>query len=135
VPKQPEPYVVAFYCDPCARRSGRRRMLAVANRNPATYGGWDISATRRVGHVPSPKQKPVGNDGGVPHGDSPGAVATAPGKRLVLVSVPVLEPAAQLVCRRKVPEGERQHRPRVARAKLVELADKAEAVGRHDAYV
>jgi hypothetical protein len=134
VSEQSEPYVVAFYCDPCARRSGHRRTLAVANQNPATYGGWDIAVVRRAGR-PRPAEKPVGNDGGVPHGDVPMPILSAPGKRLVLVSVHVLEPAAQLMCRRKVPTGQRPHRPRVARVELVELASQAEAAGRHDAYV
>jgi hypothetical protein len=109
-------------------------MLACANRSPATYGGWDILVSRRVGR-PRPGDKPVGNDGGVPHGDFPMPVLSAEGKRAVFVAISPLESAAQLVCRRKVPEGERQHRPRVARAKLVELAEQAEAAGRRDAYV
>ena len=132
--EQPEPYVVGFYCDPCARRSGQRRLLAVANRNPATFGGWDIAVARRASQK-RPGDKPVGNDGGIPHGDFPMPVATAPGKRLALIALVPLVPAAQLVCRRKVPSGERPHRPRVARVKLVELAEQAEVAGRHDAYV
>jgi hypothetical protein len=134
VSKQGEPYVVGFYCDPCARRSGHLRLLATANQNPATFGGWDIWVSRRIGHAAGPN-KVVGNDGGVPHGDFPGPVATAPERRLVQVLVGPFAPAAQLKCRRKVPRGERPHRPRVALAKLIKLAEQAMAAGRHDAYV
>jgi len=134
VSEQGEPYVVGFYCDPCARRSGRRRLLASAHSNPATYGGWDILVGRRVGR-PRPGDKPVGNDGGVPHGHFPIPVLSADGKRSVFVAISPLESAVQLKCRRKVPKGERPHRPRVARTKLVELAEQAKAAGRRDAYV
>lgn len=134
VVEQPEPYVVGFYCDACARRSGRRRLLAVANRNPVRFDGWDVAVVRRAGQ-PRPGEHPLGNDGGVPHGDFPMPILSAPGKRSVAVSISPMDPAAQLQCRRKVPEGERPHRPRVARSKLVELAEQTEAAGRHDAYV
>jgi hypothetical protein len=136
VPEQPEPYTVGFYCDPCARRDGRRRLLAVANRNPATIGGWDIAVTRRAGHSPERRHHPGGNDGGVPHGDVPQLVTgTAPDKRLQLIPIYPLTPAAQLICRRRVPPGERPHRPRLSRTALVGLAERTAAAGRHDAYV
>jgi hypothetical protein len=127
--EQSEPYVVSFYCDPCARRSGRRRLLGGAEQNPAIYGGWAIWVTRRVGHVPRPREDPVGNDGGVPHGDFPEPAARAPGKRLVMIQIHPLTPAAQLICRRC------PARPREARTALVELAEQAVAAGRCDAYV
>jgi hypothetical protein len=111
-------------------------MLAVANRNPATYGGWDISVARRDGHSPQRRHHAGGNDGGVPHGDVPQlTVARSADKRLALIPIYPGTPAAQLICRRKVPPGQRPHRPRPARDKLVELAEQAEAAGRHDAYV
>ena len=111
-------------------------MLGVANRNPATVGGWDIWVARRDGHSPQRRHHAGGNDGGVPHGDvSQLTVARRPDKRLALIPIYPLTPATQLKCRRKVPEGERPHRARVARMKLVELAEQAEAAGRHDAYV
>lgn len=132
--EQPEPYVVGFYCDPCARRSGRRRLLAIANRSSSVFGGWDIAVVRRAGS-PRPAEKPVGNDGGVPHGDFPMPILSAPGKRVVFISISPLERAVQLKCRRKIPKGERPHRPRVARTELVERAHQAEDAGRHDAYV
>jgi hypothetical protein len=133
VSEQAEPYAIGIYCDPCARRSGRRRLLAVAQRNPATFGGWDIAVARRAGRA-HPGDKPVGNDGGVPHGDFPEPALTAPGKRLRLIPISPLESATQLVCRRKVPKGERPHRPRMARTRVVELAEQAAAAGRRDAY-
>jgi hypothetical protein len=111
-------------------------MLAVANRNPATYGGWDISVARRDGHSPQRRHHAGGNDGGVPHGDVPQlTVARSADKRLALIPIYPGTPAARLLCRRKVPPGQRPHRPRPARDKLVELAEQAEAAGRHDAYV
>jgi hypothetical protein len=66
--------------------------------------------------------------GAVP--DNPRRVAVERGRRLVLTEVHPLEvSAAQLICR------DCTARPRVALAKLMELADQAEAAGRHDAYV
>lgn len=136
VDEQTEPYVVGFYCDPCARRSGRPRLLATASRNPATFGGWDLWVARRDGRTPRLRNKPGGNDGGVPHGDVPQLpVARSADKRLALIPIFPLTPAAQLICRRKVPKGERPHRPRMARTTMVEIAERTEAAGRHDAYV
>jgi hypothetical protein len=136
VSEQHEPYVVGFYCLPCYRRYGRRRFLAVANSNPATFGGWDIDVARRAGHSPQRRHHAGRNDGGVVHGDVSQLVTkTAPDKRLQLIPIYPLSPAAQLICRRKVPEGERPHRPRLSRAAMVELVEGAKAAGRHDVYV
>ena len=62
-------------------------------------------------------------------------VLSAAGKRSVFVAITPLESAVQLKCRRKVSRGEQPHRPRLSRAKLVELAEQALAAGRRDAYV
>ena len=141
VTEQPDSLSVGFYCDLCAQQSGRRRMLGVASQSPTTFGGWDVWIARRVGRAPHPEgmaARPspltIANDGGVPHG-VPEPIATAPGRRLVLIPISPLTPAAQFICRRKVPRGQRPHRPRVARTKLVELAEQAVAAGRRDAYV
>lgn len=125
-----------FYCDRCARRDGRKRILAVAERGPHPWcppdlwNLWGFSVVRRAGRAPSEPGVAVATSysGGVPHGE-PKRVAMRVGRRLALVPLNLFEPAAQLVCRHC------KARPRVARAQLVELADQAEAAGRRDAYV
>jgi hypothetical protein len=63
--------------------------------------------------------------GAVP--DRPRNIAPKPGRFQLVPPLPEAS-AAQLICP-KCPA-----RPRVAVAKLMELADHAEAAGRHDAY-
>jgi hypothetical protein len=145
--EQPAPHDVVFYCDPCARRSGRRRLLAAADRDAATSDGWRFWLARRGGRkvmVPlyNGRQVPAvalvtPTIGGHLHGPRQriGPVLQLGGHRFVLVPFDVAAPAAQLICYRNVPKGQRPHRPRVARTTLVELAERAVAYGRRDAYV
>ena len=72
----------------------------------------------------------VWSAGGHPHGPRTrvGPVLVPGGHRFVLVPLSMWAPAAQLICYRC------PARPRVARAKLVELAEQAMAAGRRDAY-
>jgi hypothetical protein len=145
--EQPAPNDVLFYCDACARRSGRRRFLAAGDQDRAMSDGWRLWLARRGGRkvtVPlyGGRQVPTvalvtPTIGGRLHGPRQriGPVLQPGGHRFVLVPLDVAAPAAELVCYRNVPRGERQHRPRVARTMLVELAEQTIASGRCDAYV
>ena len=132
--EQREPDRVVFYCDRCAQRDGRKRILAVAERGGDPWfpqrDDWRLSVARRVGQAPVVPGAAVAtsHSGGLPHGE-PKRVTMQLRRRLALVPILLFDPAAQLICRHC------KARPRVARAKLVELADQAEAAGRRDAYV
>jgi hypothetical protein len=103
-----------------ARRGGRKVTVPL-------YDGRQVPTVALVtptigGHLHGPRQRI-------------GPVLQPGGHRFVLVPLDVAAPAAQLICYRNVPRGERQHRPRVARSTLVELAEHTVAFGRRDAYV
>jgi hypothetical protein len=95
-------------------------------------GSWRLRVARRTSRPISPERVQAGSirsysGGAVP--DRPRHIAPKPG-RFQLVPLHAFETsAAQLVCPKC------KARPRVAVAKLVELADRALAAGRHDAYV
>jgi hypothetical protein len=131
VREQPNQYRVTFYCDRCARRDGRNRIVAVADRgvDPQHPDFWWMSVARRAGRAPTKPSSAVGTSrsGGLPHGESK-RVKMQVGRRLVLVPLHPLDSAAQLICRHC------KARPRIAQAKLIQLADQAMAIGRHDAY-
>lgn len=130
--EQPKRFDVVFYCDQCAQHSGRRRILAAAARDNRLPEGRRLWIGRRLPRRPSQSWRQ-----GAPfaHSYSGGAVpdnrtrVMLPSGRFVWVPLhPVASPAAQLICYTCTA------RPRVARTKLVELAEQAEARGRRDAY-
>lgn len=47
--EQRAPHDVVFYCDACARRSGRRRFLAAGDQDRAMSDGWRLWLARRGG--------------------------------------------------------------------------------------
>jgi hypothetical protein len=112
------------------------RLLAVAERGPHPWCHpdlwhlWRFSVARRAGRAPTEPGVAVATSrgGGIPHGDRK-RVAMQVGRRLALVPLSLDDSAAQLICRHC------KARPRVSRAKLVELAEQAVAAGRRDAYV
>jgi hypothetical protein len=116
-----------FYCDRCAQRDGRKRILAVAERGPDRH--WRLSVFRRAGRAPAEPGVAVATSrtGGVPHGERK-RVAMQVGRRLVLVPLHPFATAAQLICRHC------KARPRPSRTKLVEMAEQTVAKGRRDAY-
>jgi hypothetical protein len=133
VSEQSAAYRVTFYCDRCAQRWGRGPILAVADREPwMVEGDWRLQVTRRSSRPISPERVKAGSirsysGGAIP--DRPRSIAPKPG-RFQLVPLHAFETsAAQLVCPKC------KARPRVALAKLVELAEQALAAGRRDAYV
>jgi hypothetical protein len=141
VSEQREPHDVVIYCDRCASRYGSRRLLAAADRYPGPgpgtaypSDGWRFWLGRRAGRkvrITDGGYMPLMRSaGGVPHGprERVGPVLQPGGHRFGLVPLDMWTPAAQLICH-KCPA-----RPRVARAKLVELAERAVAAGRRDAY-
>ena len=121
VPEQRDQYRVTVYCDQCAQRWGRGPILAVVEKEPWMVDGhWRLAISRQV---------PVATSysGGVIP-DRPKRFAIQR-RRLQLVPVSVLSAsAARLQCPKCAA------RPRVAVAKLMELAEQAMAAGRHDAY-
>lgn len=138
-------YRVIIHCDRCAQRRGRGPVLAVADRTlrcpilalaarqprcPEGWRIWRLRVARRLARRLPPHWQPVATSysgGAVP--DQPKRVALERGRRLVLVPLHPLEAsAAQLICR------DCKARPRVSQAKLIELAEQAEAASRHDAY-
>ncbi|HEV8425709.1 MAG TPA: hypothetical protein VGS14_11040 [Actinomycetes bacterium] len=141
--EQPLPHDVVFYCDQCARRHGSRRLLAAADRysepGPGTAwpsDGWRLWLGRRSGRkvrLTSVTGPTALSGGGHPDKRRPrervGPVLRPGGLRFLWVPLDMWAPAAQLICYKC------SARPRVARAKLVELAEQAMAAGRHDAYV
>jgi hypothetical protein len=94
-------------------------------------GHWLLDVTRRSSRKISPERVRAGSirsysGGAVP--DRPRHIAPKPG-RFQLIPVLAFETsAAQLICPKC------RARPRVAVAKLIELAEQAMAAGRHDAY-
>jgi hypothetical protein len=131
VPEQRDQYRVAVYCDRCAQRRGRGPVLAVAQREPWMVDGhWQLKVARRLPRrLPpeSPRVVTSYSGGAVP--DRRKRWQAERGRRLVLVPVHALERSAALLICQKC-----KARPRVAVAKLVELAEQAMAAGRHDAY-
>ena len=132
MPEQSHLYRVTFYCDPCAQRWGRGPVLAVAEREPwMAEGHWRFEVARRTPRKVSPERARIGaltsySGGAVP--DQPKRFVGKPG-RFQLIPLSAFDTsAAGLICR-KCPA-----RPRVALAKLIELAEQAMAAGRHDAY-
>jgi hypothetical protein len=110
---------VAIRCDVCHRRYGRAPVLAMlAMVDGGGLGGWDVTVARRMSR----------RIGLVRAGDRAG-VPRIPGVRLDLE--PLTASWAQLECRTR----NCTHKPRVARAKLVDLARAALAAGGSDAYV
>jgi len=131
VAEQPDSYAVVFRCDRCARRSGRAPVLAVGNPDPSAPVEWSWRLwARRASHPLPPMEKGgiSSHGGGVPHG-SMRRLDTRGRQNTRLALIPLMAPAAQLICHRC------KAKPRVARAKLVELAEQAMAAGRRDAYV
>jgi hypothetical protein len=129
VSEQSGRYRVTFYCDQCARSSGYRRVLAVAEREPDwPEGYWYLRIARRLPRRLSPERVPSlksHSGGAVPN--LPQRFIVKPG-RFQLVQLHAEATTARLICRGCTA------RPRVARAKLEELAEHAMAAGRHDAY-
>jgi len=130
---------VIYYCNQCARRSGRLRVMAAAKHDPtpSAWGirpphGWRIWYARRL-----PKKirledtagyLTVISAGGAPHGPRKRqGLVVQPNLRFVLV--PLAGSSAALDCRRC------PARPRETRETLVELAERTVAAGRRDAYV
>jgi hypothetical protein len=108
-------------------------MLAVANRESDwPEGQWWVQVARRSRRPISPERaraEPVRSYSGGAVPDRPNRFFPTPGRfQLVPLNNPDAS-AVQLICPKC------SARPRVARAKLVELADQTEAAGRHDAYV
>jgi hypothetical protein len=139
VSEQRDPFQVLFRCDCCARRSGRAQILATANRDgsPNEWGwrppdGWRLWYARRLQRplrlAETTQHLTVWATGGTPHGprERMGRVVQ-PGHRFILV--PLTKPSVALNCPTCLA------RPRLARAKLVELAEQTLAAGRRDAYV
>jgi transposase InsO family protein len=139
VSKQRDRFQIAFRCDRCARRHGRAQILATANRDatPNAWGirppdGWRLWYARRlpkrVRLAETPQSLTVVSAGGAPHGPRKRmGLVVQPGHRLILV--PLTAPAAALDC------PDCPARPRLSRAKLVELAEQTLAAGRRDVYV
>jgi hypothetical protein len=106
---------IAIRCDVCHRRYGRAPVLAMVDGDGR--GDRDVTVARR-------RSRRIGV---VRAGDRVGA-PRVPGARLDLE--PLTASWAQLVC----PTRNCTHKPREARAKLVELAEQARAANRPDAY-
>ena len=130
--KQTNQYRVTFYCDQCAQRWGRGPVLAVADRGSDwPEGQWWVQVARRIRQPISPERARAESvksysGGAVP--DRPKRFLPTPGRfQLVPLTNPEVS-AARLICRKC------SARPRVALAKLIELAEQAMAAGRHDAY-
>lgn len=130
--EQSDAYRVTFYCDCCAQRWGRGPVLAVAHRGSDwPEGQWWVQVARRSRRPISPERARAESvksysGGAVP--DRPNRFIPTPGRfQLVPLTNPDVS-AVRLICRKC------SARPRVARVKLVELAEQAMAGGRHDAY-
>jgi hypothetical protein len=92
-------------------------------------GYWYKRIARRLPRrVPSERAPSVMPHSGGAVPDYPQRTIVERGRRLVLVQLDGRATAAQLICTKC------KARPRVAVAKLVELAEQAMAAGRHDAY-
>jgi hypothetical protein len=131
-----------YYCDPCSRRYGSRRLLDAADRfagpGPGTAwppDGWQLWLGRRSGrpiHVTDDGHLPyVRSTGGRPHGprERVGPVQQPGGYRFIMIPLDKWARAAQLICYRC------PNRPRPSRTALVRLAEQTIAAGRQDAYV
>jgi hypothetical protein len=132
VSEQSDAYRVTFYCDCCAQRWGRGPVLAIADRGSDwPEGCWWLQVARRRSRPISPEQARAESvrsysGGAVP--DRPNRFKPKPGRfQLVPLNTFGIS-AAGLVCPKC------KARPRVAVAKLVELAEQAMAASRHDAY-
>jgi hypothetical protein len=119
VAKQTELFDVVFRCDPCDRRHGHAPVLAAADEGAA--GGWSFWVADRGGI----------RGRAVAVREAPDALArlygTEPSTRLGFL--PLTAAAAHLACRRC------PHRPRLATARLIELAEQAVADGRQEVFV
>jgi hypothetical protein len=127
VREQTDAYRVIFYCDRCAQRWGRGPVLAVAEREPwMVEGHWWLRVARRLPRrVEAPLPAKSYSGGAVP--DQPKRFVVERG-RIGFVQLSVQATAALLICQKC------KARPRVAIAKVIELAEQAMAAGRHDAY-
>ena len=132
VNEQSDVYRVTFHCDRCAQRWGRGPILAVAEREPwMVKGHWRFQVARRTPRKVTPERVKLGSipsysGGAIP--DQPKHIAPRPGRFQLVPLSAFHASAAQLICQRC------KARPRIAVAKLTDLAEQAMAAGRHDAY-
>jgi hypothetical protein len=131
--EQRERVEVIIRCDLCHRRygDGGAPILALADRMPGA--DWTVAAIARRGRradLPVAVRK-----GGGPHdplqvaAQAPPAISGPQTTRLGMNLI--TSAAAQLACRRRTCTA----RPRVARAALIELAERTAAAGQRVAYV